>query len=358
MPSSNLVQLLSRNPDCFRGRHLIAAGELLDPGLLTLCKETASAQLLCDFYPAACTMAAALGKTLGPDYQSLVEYHNFRLFFASLEYACAHLNQADTLLLLLPKSRQQSLRLLSALQHKLAPGARIYIAGANSGGGRSASTLLAPASNSKPVKLDSARKCTLFCAVLEQEFPAPAAPTETVFTQEEVTLKLMQDPALFNGGNVDEGTALLLSALTDIRNCHCVLDLCCGCGAVGLYLAGHGCTPECCDSSAQALAAAAENARLNGLAGQLRFFASDMLRHCGTYDVIAVNPPFHLGVQRNLNPAAAMITELPGHLNPRGRVYLVGNNCLHYDAILKKQFAQVDTVRSNPRFSVFKATAN
>lgn len=354
MPSSNLVRLLLRNPGCFRGRRLILAGELADPALPGLCKEAAAAWLLCDFYPAFCTMAAALGQRPGTACQSLVESRNLRVLFAPLEYACTRLESADTLLLLLPKNKQQAARLLHALQQFLHPGDPVYIAGANSGGGRSAGSLLAPAGTA--FKIDSASKCTLFRAEYRGTFPAPAASGEVTFRQDEVSLRLKGDPALFNGGKVDEGTALLLSALGEVRNCSSVLDLCCGSGAAGMYLAAHGCTPDCCDSSAQALAVAQENARLNQLDGRLHFFASDMLGNCADYEVIAVNPPFHQGVQRSLSPAAAMIAELPAHLKPQGRVYLVGNNCLHYDALLKARFRRVETVRSNRRFSVYKAS--
>jgi 16S rRNA (guanine1207-N2)-methyltransferase len=72
-------------------------------------------------------------------------------------------------------------------------------------------------------------------------------------------------------------------------------------------------------------------------------------------DVIVMNPPFHKG--RAADPALgqAFIANAARNLAPTGRLYLVANRQLPYEATLEDAFADVDTLGADPRFKIFVA---
>ena len=74
-----------------------------------------------------------------------------------------------------------------------------------------------------------------------------------------------------------------------------VLDLCCGCGALGIAAALKfpGATVELVDIAQAALALAADNARLAGVADRTTVIESDLFAGlAGRYDLILCNPPY------------------------------------------------------------------
>lgn len=73
-----------------------------------------------------------------------------------------------------------------------------------------------------------------------------------------------------------------------------VLDLCCGSGCIGVAVAAYteNCQVTCADVEGDALRIAQENAQKNGVSVKMQFVQSDLLEHCGKYDMIACNPPY------------------------------------------------------------------
>ncbi len=79
-----------------------------------------------------------------------------------------------------------------------------------------------------------------------------------------------------------------------------VIDICTGSGCVAVSLARElaGARIFACDVSAQALAVARENARLNGVSDRIRFLEGDLFEPCeeldirGGIDMITANPPY------------------------------------------------------------------
>ncbi len=74
------------------------------------------------------------------------------------------------------------------------------------------------------------------------------------------------------------------------------------------------------------------------------------------YDAIVMNPPFH-GLGRKADPAigAAMIAAASAALKPGGRLFMVANRQLPYEAALKKGFGAVEELPGDGRFKLFAA---
>lgn len=353
MSGSPIFELLERSQERFAERRLLICGDVLDEQLLKLTRYTQSATVLVDNFVTAQSMAALLAQKFEP--HSLcqsVEYKHIKVCFSALELA--PLDKFDTLLIILGKNKQLTQKLLAKLQKFLEIGAHIYIAGENAGGGKSANSFLKP--TGECVKLDLARKCTLFMAQYQNPFAdfEQKEPINVGACGEK--FKLYQDPAVFSQGRLDEGTAMLLYALREAPLVHTALDLGCGCGIVGLCLKSLGhLHVTSSDVSAQALYLSQENAKLNGIDG-IEYLASDMLKDLGSFDMIAVNPPFHRGLVTTTAPTLKMIADAPQHLNAQGVMYLIANGHLGYDKYLKQAFSHVVIVKENPRYKVYKCT--
>ncbi len=108
-------------------------------------------------------------------------------------------------------------------------------------------------------------------------------------------LAMVTDAGVFSKGHLDPGTALLLSALPETLAGR-ALDLGCGWGAVGAWMAARwpGAEVALTDINARATALAERNLRANGLRAAV--YQGDGLSAVpGALDLIAVNPPIRAG---------------------------------------------------------------
>ncbi|MDY6323038.1 MAG: class I SAM-dependent methyltransferase [Succinivibrio sp.] len=347
-------ELLERRADegFFNGRSLIIAGGVADERLIKLALFAAKVQIVTDSLLTARKMAAAVGQEIGDAARARVDYKGATVFFDTAEHAAGELEEADTLLLMLDKSKAQSAKCLKLLSRKLTGDKLILACGENTAGGRSAGTLLAPFG--EPYKEDSRRKSTLFAVKLAKPIPEYQPMENIECDLGGQTLTLAQDEAVFSGGRIDPGTAMLLECLKDTKPAS-ALDLGCGCGVVGITLKKLGAAEVVSsDISAAALALTGKNAALNGVKLQVR--AADMLSFGGKYDLIAVNPPFHQGLGVERQGALNMIKEAGAHLRAGGALYLVGNTFLGYEKFLKESFKSVECLKKNTRYLVYRAS--
>ncbi len=351
--NSPVFELLQRNEDEFAGRDLIIAGDILDPMLFSLVKRAHSATVIVDNYIVCKKMAAMVGKSMDDSCPQVIEYKHVKLIFADVKTALSHTKEADTLLLLLSKNKQQTLKLLNTLKAKLKKEALVYTAGSNDGGAKSADSLLKPLGFVR--KLDIARKCTLFKAVYENDFNTYKVATDIKVAPIKIPLNLHQDSAVFSQGKLDKGTEMLIESLKDLTPFGSALDLGCGCGVVGLVLSKLGYkNVTSTDVSAAAIELTRQNAKDNNCES-IRVKASDMLSGLERFDLIAVNPPFHVGVATTTAPTVNMIIEAKNHLTQNGVMYLVANAHLGYEKVLLENFDYVQIVSSSTTFIVYKA---
>lgn len=163
--------------------------------------------------------------------------------------------------------------------------------------------------------------------------------------------------APFAEGKLDEGTRLLLEAL-EVRATDVALDLGCGAGFIGAHiahLANKG-QVTLVDVSLASTAAANRLLEERGLTN-VQALASDGIHAVREqrFDLVATNPPFHVGGIQTTSIAERFIREAATVLRPRGRFYLVANRFLKYEPVLHACFSHVEEVAGNTRFKVLCA---
>ena len=356
MINSPIYEILKRNESRFNGRTVIVAGQIEDASLYTLFTNAQHAYFICDNLVTYKQMLASLGHSFDGTFPQHTDHNNLTLIFGSTAYALTVISECDTLLLLLSKNKMLSEKLLHALNARLKEKSLIYTCGPNDGGAKSADTLLKPWGFTK--KIDLARKCTMFEAILENEsVMVPQAPNIKISIANH-DLSLDQDPAVFSYQKLDKGTLLLLQCLEkiDVTAYENVLDLGCGCGIIGIILKKMGARKvTLSDVSASALDLSSRNLLENGI-HDATLKACDMLQGLEKFDLIAVNPPFHQGFTQTTAPSVNMLMKAPAHLNAKGALIMVSNVHLGYEKTLVTRFDKVEVLARGNGFIVHFAT--
>jgi 16S rRNA G1207 methylase RsmC len=155
------------------------------------------------------------------------------------------------------------------------------------------------------------------------------------------SLRFLSRPGVFSYGRFDDGARALVEVM-HIEDGERILDMGCGCGTNGIFAARragpHG-SVVFVDSNLRAVALAAHNARLNGIASFDTLASADMNElKPGSFDVVLANPPYY--AQSNI--ARLFIEKARGLLRPRGRLYLVTKQADLVGPILAEQFGRAD----------------
>jgi 16S rRNA (guanine1207-N2)-methyltransferase len=169
-------------------------------------------------------------------------------------------------------------------------------------------------------------------------------------------------PGLFAWDRIDRASALLAAHLPDDLRGH-VADLGAGYGYLASQVIARCPNVDAVDLY-EAEARALEPARINLVRAQ---------RECGRelsvavhwhdvtrglpqpYDAIVSNPPFHQGRADLPELGRAFITSAADALQPTGRLWLVANRHLPYEAILTARFREVRSVVVQEGFKVIEA---
>lgn len=115
---------------------------------------------------------------------------------------------------------------------------------------------------------------------------------ETKCYVNDIELKLLTDNGVFSKKGLDFGTRTLLESLPHIEGS--VLDIGCGYGPIGIYLAKLGLNVDMCDINKRALKLAKDNVILNNV--EANVFESDLYSNvCKKYNYIISNPPIRVG---------------------------------------------------------------
>jgi 16S rRNA (guanine1207-N2)-methyltransferase len=163
--------------------------------------------------------------------------------------------------------------------------------------------------------------------------------------------------APFAQGNIDEGTSLLLDVL-EVQTTDVALDIGCGAGFIGTYIAERATQGRVTLVDASRVSvAAAQRLVLERNLSNAQVLVSDGVQivRKRRFDLVVTNPPFHTGGLQTTSIAERFIHEASQVLRPRGRFYLVANRFLKYEPVLRKCFATVEEVGGNTRFKVLQA---
>lgn len=108
----------------------------------------------------------------------------------------------------------------------------------------------------------------------------------------------------------------------------------------------------------EADAASLDASRLNVLDARAGFHWADVTRlepPTERYDAVIANPPFHQGRAAEPDLGAAFIAAAARILKPSGRLFLVANRQLPYEATLDRGFQRVERLRQDGVYKVIEA---
>ena len=276
--------------------------------------------------------------------------------------------QADTVVIRIPQERVALLQLLADAFAVLKVGGRCYIAGAtNEGIKTAAATLESLFGNARVLSRDSSHR--VVSAVKRDETPANASLLDNPYLKRDTFNKLNVSlhgreyvlytrPGTFSWDHVDEATAILAEAM-QVPTGASILDIGCGCGALGIVasaLSNGG--PLCLlDADVEAVRSATRSAEANGVEN-FRALVSDVAGAVlgERFDVVVTNPPFHVGKATDLDVPMQFIEQAFQVLADGGRLLLVANRTLPYEQAIRNRFGNVANLHDGPRFKVLTAT--
>ncbi len=239
------------------------------------------------------------------------------------------------LVMVLPgKSRDETLAWFALARDHLEPGGRLVVAMPNTAGaGRFEKEF---ARGCGGVVSIQKHKCRAFHAVADGTWH------EDIFAEwralggrrQVPNTEFVVEPGIFSVGHVDPGSALLAAHLPTLRGV--VADLGAGWGFLAdavLRRSPQVARLDLFEADARALACAQAN--LAGHDRELTFHWHDVCSGVpGGYDAVVMNPPFHAGQASDVDLGRAFIVAAAAALRRGGRLFLVANRQLPYEAVL------------------------
>ncbi|WP_279623951.1 MULTISPECIES: 16S rRNA (guanine(1207)-N(2))-methyltransferase RsmC [Aeromonas] len=335
-PISAVSQMLERNQALFVGKRLLVCGALEDDYPRQLASLAQSLTVFTTDYCYYRSQQAALGEAILFDHQ------------------LGGAPRFDALLLLMPKAKAEAQYLLAMMTPLLEAGADLFLAGENRGGINGADKLLATYGE-KPIKRDSARRCSLY----HGELSKPVAPfdLDSWFGRYQckagdTELTVLALPGVFSAAELDLGTQMLLATVPAMKGS--LLDFGCGAGVIGSVLAKRnpGLKVTMVDINALALESSRRTLAINDLQGEVH--ASDVYSDItGSFDQIVSNPPFHAGLKTFYAATETFLARAPEFLRPHGSLTIVANAFLRYQPILEAHFKRTEVSNSDAKFKVY-----
>jgi len=166
-------------------------------------------------------------------------------------------------------------------------------------------------------------------------------------------------PIIYGWNKVDKGSELLASCLDDTLKGH-VADLGAGWGYLSCSILSK------CPQVQQLSVIESEHTALQAAQKNLASFENDCSIEYLWQDVaqeklpqlldcVVMNPPFHSGKDADISLGVAFIVAARKMLRPRGRLLMVANRHLPYEAELTRQFRNWKVVTETPAFKVIEA---
>lgn len=310
---------------------------------------------------------------------SVIAVESARATLAANALACASIEPGygvdpaadgtfDVVLLPAPQGRVFSRLLILSAYTALRPGGRLYLAGPNRGGIKSVIADTAELfGNAEVIAYKKGNRVALAVKPhlrtdLPEAFAIPGLARGTFYefnvTVRGETFHIRSKPGVFSWDHLDDGTAMLLDAMIEVRKTATVLDLGCGYGIIGLVAAklasaGH---VYFVDSDVLAVESARASIAANGFTNCTVVLGDGLAAMAGQrFDLIASNPPFHAGLVVEYDVAHQFIRDSKKALRPGGELLLVANRFIPYDRTMREVFGEAETVCADSRYRVLRA---
>ena len=262
----------------------------------------------------------------------------------------------DLIIYYYPKAKAEALMMLDNIRAIAKADTRLLIVGENKGGVKSSEKQLKSLCHTS-AKIDSARHCILYqFNGLEHKSQFDINQYQKTFelTIKEHTIKVISLPGVFNHGELDLGTKLLLETM-DVPQSGDVFDFGCGAGVISAYLGSlnNKLTFTCLDVSALATKATELTLAANNVQGTC-LLSDGLSQVTKKFSHIVSNPPFHTGLSTDYDISEQFITKSNQHLYNKGSLTIVANSFLKYQPFLEQSFNQYETLAKNKKFAVYQ----
>jgi 16S rRNA (guanine1207-N2)-methyltransferase len=271
---------------------------------------------------------------------------------------------ADVALLDLPRGRDHVRAYLWTVGMTLRPGGRLYLAGSNHFGAKSAIRDAEALFGYAPV-LGFKGGCRIALAMRPEALTLPSEwartspwqPQMRFYARPEGQYAIVTMPGVFSWEHLDDGSALLLDHL-GVEPGSDVLDIGCGTGIIGMVAARMGAAQvTLTDDNLLAVRCARASILANDLAGRCTVLPGDVTEPVRDrrFDLVLSNPPFHEGGEVTTGIAGRIIREANAVLRPGGRLRIVANRFLPYDRVMREVFGTVTVVAATGRYVVLES---
>ncbi|VXB20193.1 Ribosomal RNA large subunit methyltransferase G [Arthrobacter sp. 9V] len=267
------------------------------------------------------------------------------------------LDEADVVLLQLPKSLAELEEIADAVARFAAPHAVLLAGGRVKHMSLGMNAVLERYFSSVQPQL--ARRKSRVLMARDPKSISVELPFPVVETLPELGITVCAHGAAFSGARLDIGTRYLLTFMDRMPPARRAVDLGCGTGILAtMYALRH---PEArvvaTDQSAAAVSSAKATAAANGLGGRVVVIHDDAMSTLepGSADLILLNPPFHLGASVHAGAALKMFQAAARVLAPGGELWTVYNSHLQYRAALERQIGPTVEEGRNPKFTVTRS---
>jgi len=259
-----------------------------------------------------------------------------------------------------PRQREEARALLARAVQRTASGGIVMASMSNTEGARSGEADLERLTGN--IQSLSKNKCRVFWSTVDEAVKESALLAEWAALDAPRPIadgRFLSRPGLFAWDRIDSASALLAAHLPgDISGR--AADLGAGYGYLSADLLARNPRITALDvyeAEARAIAVARLNLEDASRRVDIDYHWHDVTTGLlASYDVIVSNPPFHQGRADQPDLGQAFIMAAALALNPGGRLWLVANRHLPYEAVLASQFATVRAVIVQDGFKVIEAT--
>ncbi len=264
-------------------------------------------------------------------------------------------------LVLAGKQRLQSLGWAAMAMQPLAPDGQLLFCAANDHGARGYQRLLAQAADIRSIITKSKSRCLVIRKADVRDRSLLDRWQAESGLQRQASTGLWTQPGVFGWEHPDTGSRLLAECLPgDLTGRG--MDLGCGTGILALRALRHApgiAEMHLVDEDALALDCARRNlaeAATDRPGLSIHAHWRDATRESLPHDLdfVLLNPPFHAGKRRDIGLGRAMVRAACESLRPGGRLFLVANRKLPYEAELNASLASWRTLIERQGFKVIE----